>query len=255
MYHGRVACACGWISTCLLNSRVDSGFCSLWSAQTQRSASSKHNAAVWTICGPSCFNWRLHFTLLHYSHLLLIDAAAFFLEQIGFFLTKRGCFFFFSPHEKVFALFSRKRSELWRKRLPIIYPSGCQAFFGGAVNAAVFPCLGSLQTAVKPPLPDDALSKYSRFNDTLCGFTLENLSPDSLSLHYSSGRRKPNPNLNADVVVVSRGVWQRSLHNTLVRGTERHQRRLQASLLNSLHLFNTIGREREKNNNKMSLFF
>lgn len=76
------------------------------------------------------------------------------------------------------ALFSRESAELGTKRLPIIYPSGCQASFGGAVNTAVFPCLGSPQTAMKPPPSDDALSKYSRFNDTLCGFTLENLSPD-----------------------------------------------------------------------------
>lgn len=50
--------------------------------------------------------------------------------------------------------FPPERAELGTKRpphRPIIYPSGCQASFGGAVNTAVFPCLSSLQTATKPP--------------------------------------------------------------------------------------------------------
>lgn len=61
------------------------------------------------------------------------------------FLTKRGFFSY------VFALFFPRKSGIRNKAPPIIYPSGCQASFGGAVNTAVFPCLSSLQTATKPP--------------------------------------------------------------------------------------------------------
>lgn len=117
----------------------------------------------------------------------------------------------------VFALFVPRKSGIRNKAPPpIIYPSGCQASFGGAVNTAVFPCLSSLQTATKPPSVWRRTVKIQSLQwHALWIYTGEFITWLAISALFIQ-RRKQNRNLNADDVV-SGGVWQRSLHNTLVK--------------------------------------
>lgn len=123
----------------------------------------------------------------------------------------------------VLLYFSRQSAELGTKRLPIVYPSGCQASFGGAVNAAVFPCLSSSpHTAMKPhphlpplrltTLCQNTVASMTRFVDL--HWRIYHLTSYLCIIHPTRGA---NWNLNADDVVSGGVCDSASLHNTLVK--------------------------------------